>query len=197
MVPRTSDYLDRPVARVDPVARRGRGARTARQWCARSGHTRSVATWHPDCYQRATAYLTDPGGRLLVFDHVDVPAAGTQVPAGGIHPGESAEAAVRRELLEESGIDSARIVRKLGEAWHRATPGNVPPGLEEQIHHVFHLHLDVPSPEEAWDWEERSGGDVVEHRFRLRWVTLAEAAELLWPSQAMWLHPVALSIEDA
>ena len=40
-----------------------------------------ISSWHPDCYQRAVAYLTDPAGRLLVFDHVDVDA-GTQVPAG-------------------------------------------------------------------------------------------------------------------
>ena len=30
-----------------------------------------MSDWHPDCYQRATAYVTDPNGRLLVFDHLD------------------------------------------------------------------------------------------------------------------------------
>ena len=43
----------------------------------------AMAAWHPDCYQRATAFVTDPAGRLLVFEHLDVDA-GTQVPGGGI-----------------------------------------------------------------------------------------------------------------
>ena len=151
--------------------------------------------WPPDCYQRATAYLTDPAQRLLVFDHIDVPSAGTQVPAGGIHPGEDYAAAVVRELEEESGVTGARVVRKLGEAWRRADVGNVPAGLEEQVHHAFHLHLDEPTPEDSWDWDECSGGDVVLHRFRLRWVSLERAAVELVPVQAMWLESLRCSLQ--
>jgi 8-oxo-dGTP pyrophosphatase MutT (NUDIX family) len=151
-----------------------------------------MGTWHADCYQRAVAFLTDPDGRLLVFEHVDVDA-GTQVPGGGIHDGESAEAAVLRELAEESGIGSAVVVRKLGEAWHRAEAGSVPAGLEEQVQHAFHLALPGPVREERWEWAETSGGDVVEHRFAFRWISLDEAAQALWPSQAMWIDAVRLS----
>ena len=78
--------------------------------------TAFVAGWHPPC-QRATGYVTDPHGRLLVFDHLDVPAPGSQVPAGGIHDGGTAEEAVVRELAEESGLESASMIRKLGETW--------------------------------------------------------------------------------
>lgn len=156
----------------------------------------TMSPWHPDCYQRATAYLTDPLGRLLVFDHFDIPAAGTQVPAGGIHNGESPEDAVVRELAEESGIDSASLVRKLGETWYMAERGNVPPGLEEQIQHAFHLRLQEPTPDDEWEWEEKSGGDVVEHRFVFRWVSLNDAHELLWPIQAMWIEAVRLSLTN-
>lgn len=152
-----------------------------------------MSGWHPDCYQRAVAYLTDPSGRLLVFDHIDVDA-GTQVPAGGIHEDESPEDAVRRELIEEAGLDGAIVVRKLGEAWNRSKPGNVPPGFEEQILHVFHLKLTRPSPDEEWAWEEKSGGDLLEHRFAFRWVTLDEAARVLWPAQAMWVTALDLSL---
>jgi 8-oxo-dGTP pyrophosphatase MutT (NUDIX family) len=151
------------------------------------------ASWHPDCYQRAMAYVTDPRGRLLVFDHVGVDA-GTQVPAGGIHDGESPDEAVRRELLEEAGLDDATVVRKLGEAWNRSEPGLVPPGLEEQVLHAFHLRLTRPSPQQAWIWEERSGGEAVEHRFALHWVSLQQAAELLWPAQAMWIPALRTSL---
>lgn len=152
-----------------------------------------MARWHPDSYQRAVGFLTDPAGRLLVFDHVDVDA-GTQVPGGGIHDGESAEEAVLRELGEESGLGSAAVVRKLGEAWHRSEEGTVPPGLEEQVQHAFHLALPGPPREEHWTWEERSGGDAVEHRFAFRWISLDEAGRVLWPHQAMWVEAVRLSL---
>ena len=153
----------------------------------------AMAAWQPDCYQRAIAYVTDPVGRLLVFEHVDVDA-GTQVPGGGIHVGESAEDAVLRELAEESGVDSAVVVRKLGEAWNRSEPGKVPEGLEEQIQHAFHLRLDGPPQHERWEWAETSGSDVVGHRFALRWIALDEAELVLWPSQAMWIDPVRVSL---
>jgi 8-oxo-dGTP pyrophosphatase MutT (NUDIX family) len=156
----------------------------------------AMSDWHPDCYQRATAYVTDPKGRVLVFDHIDIPEAGTQVPAGGIHDGETAEDAAFRELAEESGIESAVLVRKLGESWYVAQPGNVPAGLEEQIQHAFHFSLLEPAAAEEWEWDERSGGDVVEHRFALRWVSLEDAAELLWPAQAMWIEAVRVSMAN-
>jgi 8-oxo-dGTP pyrophosphatase MutT (NUDIX family) len=149
------------------------------------------------CYQRATAYLTDDTGRLLVFDHVDAAAAGTQVPAGGILPYEEPEAAVLRELLEESGIGNALVIRKLGEAWCMAKPGTVPQGLEEQVQHAFHLRLEGTAASEPWLWDEKSGGDVTLHRFELRWVPLEEAAGLLWPIQAMWLEPLRLSLAQS
>jgi 8-oxo-dGTP pyrophosphatase MutT (NUDIX family) len=153
----------------------------------------AMASWHPDCYQRAVAYVTDPGGRLLVFDHIDVDA-GTQVPAGGVHDGESAEDAVLRELAEESGVDTATCVRKLGEAWGRSEPGDVPAQLEEYVQHAFHLRLDQPRPQEEWEWEERSGGELIEHRFAFRWTALEEAATILWPHQAMWIQSLRISL---
>jgi 8-oxo-dGTP pyrophosphatase MutT (NUDIX family) len=152
---------------------------------------RGLSEWHPDCYQRAVAYVTDLNGRLLVFDHLDVDA-GTQVPGGGIHERESPEEAVLRELAEESGLDSTVVVRKLGEAWNWST--HVPAGLDEQIVHAFHLRVDRPPLREAWVWEERSGGDDVEHRFAFRWVSLDDAARLLWPHQAMWITQLRLSL---
>jgi 8-oxo-dGTP pyrophosphatase MutT (NUDIX family) len=147
------------------------------------------------CYQRAVALVTDPAHRLLVFEHVGRPAAGTQVPGGGIHDGEPPAAAVRRDLAEESGLTGARLVRKLGEAWRVAEPGNVPAGLEEQVQHAFHLHLDAPT-DATWEWDQCDDGDVARHRFAFRWVDLATAAAALWPIQAMWLAPLESSVRQ-
>ncbi len=146
-----------------------------------------------DCYQRATAFVTDPAGRLLVFDHVGEPQAGTQVPAGGIHAGESPVDAALRELAEESGIRDARVVRKLGEAWRYADHGRVPAGLEEQVQHAFHLHLGALTAP-TWEWDECGDGEVPLHRFAFRWVDLDAAAAELWPIQAMWIEPLRCSL---
>ena len=72
-----------------------------------------------DCYQRATALLTNPNRELLVFDHVGHPRPG----------GEDPEPATFREMQEESGISTPRVVRKLGEAWQMALVGQVPRGI--------------------------------------------------------------------
>ena len=53
--------------------------------------------------ERVVVYV-ERGDGLLVFDHRDDSEAGTQVPAGGIDAGEDLADAVRREVLEETGV---------------------------------------------------------------------------------------------
>src|SRR5699024_11908321 len=62
-------------------------------------------------------------GRLLVLTHDDVPLhmTGVQVPAGSIGPGESPDHAVRREVREETGVET-RIVAHLGAAMYDVAP---------------------------------------------------------------------------
>ncbi|MDQ3629755.1 MAG: NUDIX domain-containing protein [Actinomycetota bacterium] len=131
---------------------------------------------------------------MLVFDHVGVPETGTQVPAGGIKSDEDHEAAVLRELFEESGISAARLVRKLGECWFVTEQGQVPAGNEESVHHAFHLHLDEPTPDATWEWDECDGGDVVKWRFAFRWVDFDVADGVLHPIQAMWIPALRCSL---
>ncbi len=61
---------------------------------------------------KACACLVDARGRLLVFRHPE--DGNMQLPKGTIEPGESPEAAVRRELLEESGLDFTGPLQSLG-----------------------------------------------------------------------------------
>src|SRR6185503_15082222 len=65
---------------------------------------------------KVSAFITRDGARgreLLVFRH-DNPAAGVQVPAGTVEPGEPFDHAVLREAWEESGLAALRIIRPLG-----------------------------------------------------------------------------------
>lgn len=126
--------------------------------------------------QKVYAYLVRQSGsgpELLVFDHVDFPEAGTQVPGGTLDPGESPEEGVLRELFEESGVGGARLVRKLGafpwwaehlSVWHQR--------------HVYHLENagDLPV---HWLHIVSAGEGDKGLRFRFYWIPLTEAKERL------------------
>ncbi|MEW5986825.1 MAG: NUDIX domain-containing protein [Chloroflexota bacterium] len=63
--------------------------------------------------QKVTAFVTrgtGPAAELLVFRH---PTAGVQVPAGTVEIGETVEAAVLREVYEETGLANVQIMGKL------------------------------------------------------------------------------------
>ncbi|WP_374226779.1 NUDIX domain-containing protein [Ktedonobacter sp. SOSP1-85] len=67
-----------------------------------------------ECVEKVTAFITrEHRGRreLLVFDHG---LSGTQVPAGTVEYGEALEAAVLREVQEETGYNG-RILQLLGQ----------------------------------------------------------------------------------
>ena len=58
------------------------------------------------------ALLVDPAGRIALVRHHYV--AGWYLPGGGVDRREGAEAAVRRELLEELGLSDVTITGVLG-----------------------------------------------------------------------------------
>lgn len=65
--------------------------------------------------EKVTALILRPAKgqkvEILIFRH---PTSGLQLPAGTVDPGEAPEAAVLREVEEETGLTEVRIVRKLG-----------------------------------------------------------------------------------
>jgi 8-oxo-dGTP pyrophosphatase MutT (NUDIX family) len=97
-------------------------------------------------YRRVVAYVVRDG-TLLVFDHRDVPQAGTQFPAGTVEDGEDPAVAVVREVLEECGV-SAQVVRALG------VKDEIAPRGEPRRNFFFELTTDDPRDE----WEHVVGG---------------------------------------
>jgi 8-oxo-dGTP pyrophosphatase MutT (NUDIX family) len=123
---------------------------------------------------RVLAYVTrERDGRieLLVFDHRDDPAAGTQVPAGRLDPGESLEQGLLRELHEESGIDCAQIVRELpvlGE-WVARSPYD---------DHAFEVRADDAARVDTWEHVVHGDGDDAGLVFSYRWVAVEPGLQL-------------------
>ncbi|MFJ6608988.1 NUDIX domain-containing protein [Streptomyces sp. NPDC091289] len=135
---------------------------------------------------RVAAYVIrrHPSPALLVFDHADFPEAGTQVPAGGIAPGEDPERAVLREVAEETGLTGARVVRRI------AVDGRAHPETGQPRHTTF-LLLDAP-PDGPVEWEHRVRGDGADAgmRFACRFAPLPLEHPLA-DAQDAWLGRVA------
>jgi 8-oxo-dGTP pyrophosphatase MutT (NUDIX family) len=95
---------------------------------------------------KACACLVDAQGRLLVFDH---PAdGGMQLPKGTVEPGEHPEDAVRRELLEESGIAYAGHLQDLGTLDRHCEAGvEGNKRRHPQLWHLYLMRSNAPLPE--------------------------------------------------
>lgn len=117
---------------------------------------------------RVVAYVTR-GAQLLVFDHRDLPSAGTQVPAGRLESGESLEGGLARELDEEIGI-RARVVCELGHVTRRQGDGRV------YESHYFQLESD--DPRDAWEHVVRGNGEDAGLVFECRFVPLDPVPQL-------------------
>ncbi len=95
---------------------------------------------------KACACLVDARGRLLVFDHPE--DGGMQLPKGTVEPGESPHDAVRRELLEESGIRFDGPLQALGTLERLCAAGEESAGqTHAQRWHLFLMRIEAPLPE--------------------------------------------------
>ncbi|MGN2639223.1 NUDIX hydrolase [Nocardia takedensis] len=121
------------------------------------------------------------GPELLVFDHVGIPEAGTQIPAGGVHPGEDLEGAVRRETAEETGLFDLEVIARLT-VDHRPHPESGHP------RHTTFFHLRA-RPETPDSWTHRVAGTDTDAslEFACHFTPLPLTTPLA-DNQHAWLH---------
>lgn len=134
---------------------------------------------------RTAAYVTrtGPGGReLLVFDHRDHPEAGTQVPAGGVDPGELLTDAALREITEETGVAAVTLGAALA-VQQRPHPHTARPQIT-----VF-FHARTTEPRDTWTHTVTGQESDQDHglAFRCYFVPLEGAAGLLAADQGEFI----------
>jgi len=138
---------------------------------------------------KVLAYITRQRNRqpqLLVFTHRDFPEAGIQVPAGTVDSGEAIEAALLREIREESGLADVQLVRKLAK---QAKP------QWGQTRHVFQIAAPDDLPD-RWTHTVRGRGEDTGLAFEYRWADLDAGVELAG-EQGQWLHLIGSDVNRA
>ena len=114
--------------------------------------------------KKVVAYVTR-GDELLVFTHRDFPEAGVQVPAGTLEDGEILDAAVLREVHEETGLPltAVRVMAYLGRRLWQAGPY-----CHER--HFYHIVLTAPAPDAWLHYELHAGTSEQPTAFSFYWV---------------------------
>ena len=125
------------------------------------------------------------GWHLLVFEHGNELAAGLQVPAGTVEPGEPLEAAVWRELAEESGLQppQVRLVTRLA---------RTPQPEWDVVRHIYLFQAIAGLP---LSWQHVVAGAGVDQGmlFNYRWDALADRPRLAG-NQDRWLALIEPSL---
>ncbi|MEE2055997.1 NUDIX domain-containing protein [Rhodococcus artemisiae] len=128
----------------------------------------------PTPRRRVAAYVIRhrAGPELLVFDHLDIPDAGTQIPAGGIRADEDPHTAVLREVTEETGLDLCPVIGAVG-IDHRPHP------ITGQPRHTHVLHLHAPEDDhDSWIHTVRGTDTDAGLQFACRFVSLPLSGSL-------------------
>ncbi len=123
--------------------------------------------------RKVLAYITRQRGgemQLLVFEHVDFPEAGVQVPKGTVESGEAIERAAQREVREETGLSSLDRLMQIGMLTQTVFG-------EPEEWNFFVMSVDGNLPD---TWENRVSGKCEDEgiRFRYFWLPLNPSLEL-------------------
>lgn len=125
-------------------------------------------------------------GKLLAFRHTNFSyeEVGIQVPAGTIKEGENPETAALRELQEETGYSTFRIIRSLGTTTYDMSP-------EKPEVHERHFFLAEPTGElpERWSSQEDHDGVQEPTHFECFWIPL-ERGHILQAGQGALLSVI-------
>ena len=146
--------------------------------------------------RKVFAYVTK-GDRLLVFEERGFERGGIQVPAGSPHAGETLEEAVLREVEEETGLTSLRIVRFLGDCPF----DNAVWGLDS-VHHRFFYHVECEQDTpETWSHEEKepsivSPGTPERIIFDFHWIKIPDGIPELQQGHGMFLPELIQSVRQ-
>lgn len=112
---------------------------------------------------------------LLLFTHPDCEEAPIQIPGGGVESGESVEAALHREIHEESGLTNLTIIRKLGIAEHC--------WLDTKITNRRHCFLLEASYITRDRWEHIVHGDGIDAGFHFSYFWHRPASDFTLPDE--------------
>jgi 8-oxo-dGTP pyrophosphatase MutT (NUDIX family) len=132
----------------------------------------------PRLRQAARAVILDPEQRVLLvrFEFPDRVVWAT--PGGGIHDGETDEAAIRRELLEEAGLEGFELGPALWTRTHHVPLGGG--RWDGQTERVYLVRVPPFEPAPVLTWDELRDEGVT----AIRWWTAYEleaADELFSP----------------
>jgi double-stranded uracil-DNA glycosylase len=141
-----------PANAAVPYAERLRWFRALRVWIEREAR------------EAVRAVLVDGGGRVLLLSWENPSGRWWITPGGGVHPGETEDAALHRELLEEAGLAEFEIGPLVFERSHVIPWGE---HLVRQHERYYLVRVDSLAVEPTIDLAEES---VTGHR----WWTLDE-----------------------
>jgi 8-oxo-dGTP diphosphatase len=86
------------------------------------------------------AIITNMDGKVLLLEHILRPGSGWGIPGGFMNRGEQPEAAIRREISEETGLElenlkflRVRTINRHIEMLFRAETGGTPQVLSREI----------------------------------------------------------------
>ncbi len=134
---------------------------------------------------KVLAYITrgeEQNREILVFRHRDYPEAGMQVIGGTVDGNETLEAALHREIEEESGLCNLELVRQMATI-QRFSPFH----SEWQERHFFHLRANHDLPA-TWQHIVSAGERDNQLVFCFEWWPLERASRELMDGKRDFVH---------